>query len=69
MAEEMISKEQMDAMVVEELAEDLHEEPNKVLYDFLQSKIGKALYDESTKLWWNGPSYIADMYKEEISKK
>jgi len=36
-------------MVVEELAEDLHEEPNKVLYDFLQSKIGKALYDESTK--------------------
>ena len=76
MAEEMISKEQMDytidvliAMVVEELAEDLHEEQNKVLYDFLQSKIGKALYDESTKLWWNGPSYIADMYKEEISKK
>ena len=51
MAEEMISKEQMDytidvliAMVVEELAEDLHEEPNKVLYDFLQSKIGKALF-------------------------
>lgn len=28
---------------------------------------GKALYDESTKLWWNGPSYIADMYKEEVN--
>lgn len=30
-------------------------------------KTEKALYDESTKLWWNGPSYIVDMYKEELS--
>ena len=28
---------------------------------------GKALYDESTKLWWNGPSYIADIYKKELA--
>lgn len=36
-----------------------------VLADFCVSKTGRALYDASTRLWWNGPSYIADMYKDE----
>ncbi len=35
-------------------------------WDFCLSKTGKALYDESTKLWCNGPSYIADIYREEL---
>lgn len=55
-------------MVVEEIAEDTGEEPQKVLLDFLSSKTGKALYDESTKLWCNGPSYIADLYMEETGQ-
>lgn len=76
MAEEVISKERMDytidvliTMVVEEIAEDTGKAPKDVLSDFMLSKTGKALYDENTKLWCNGPSYIADMYKEEIAKR
>lgn len=73
MAEEAMTKDQMDftidmliTMVVEELAEDLGKDTKDVLADFCVSKTGKALYDESTKLWWNGPSYIADIYKKEL---
>ena len=73
MAEEVISKEQINytidlliTMAVEEIAEDTGKDSKEILVDFILSKTGKALYDESTKLWCNGPSYIADMYKEEI---
>lgn len=66
-------KEQMNftidlliTMVVEELAEDMGKDRKDVLADFCLSKTGKALYDESTKLWCNGPSYIADIYREEL---
>ena len=55
-----LSKERMDytidlliAMVVEEIAEET----------------GKFLYDETTKLWWSGPSYIAEMYMQEVNKQ
>ena len=41
----------------------------EVLVDFLASKTGKALYDDTTKLWWTGPSYLAEMYLEEIAVK
>lgn len=75
MAEQMITKERLEytidvlaAMTVEEIAEDMGKEPKDVLADFLLSKTGRALYDDTTKLWCNGPSYIADMYKEEIIK-
>ena len=74
MAEEVITKDQMNftiymliAMTVEELAEDMGKDTKDVLADFCVSKTGKALYDESTKLWWNGPSYIADIYKKELN--
>lgn len=76
MAEEVISKERMNytidlliAMVVEEIAEDTGRDSKEVLTDFILSKTGKALYDESTKLWCNGPSYIAEVYMEEISRR
>lgn len=58
----------MVALVVEELADNLNFDPTTALKDFVASKTGTLLYDESSKLWWNGPSYIADMYKEEIQK-
>lgn len=56
----------MVTLVVEELACDLKRDPTMVLKDFVASKTGALLYDESSKLWWNGPSYIVDMYKKEI---
>lgn len=76
MAGEVISKERMDytidlliTMVVEEIAEDTGKDSKDVLTDFILSRTGKALYDTSTKLWCNGPSYIAELYLEEVSKR
>ena len=70
-----LSKERMDytidfliAMVVEEITEETGKDRKDVLIDFLSSKTGKFLYDETTKLWWSGPSYIAEMYMQEINK-
>lgn len=42
-------------LVVEELVKDLKLEPSVALKDFVSSKTGALLYDESSKLWWNGP--------------
>lgn len=70
-----LSKERMDytidlliAMVVEEIAEETGKDRKDILIDFLSSKTGKFLYDETTKLWWSGPSYIAEMNMQEITK-
>ena len=70
-----LSKERMDytidlliAMVVEEIAEETGKDRKDILIDFLSSKTGKFIYDETTKLWWSGPSYIAEMYMQEITK-
>lgn len=53
-------------MVVEELAEDLNIKPAELLPRFVLSRTGRLLYDERSKLWWCGPSDIAQMYKAEI---
>lgn len=71
-----LSKERMEytidlliAMVVEEIAEETGKDRKDILIDFLSSKTGKFLYDETTKLWWSGPSYIAEMYMQEVNKQ
>lgn len=73
MASEVITKEKMDftidvlvTMIVDELAETTGKDRNEILPEFVVSKTGRALYDISTKLWCNGPSYIVDMYLDEI---
>ncbi len=70
-----IPKEKMDytidlliTMTVEEIAERTGQKPKEVLTDFLQSRTGKALYDENNRLWWNGPTYLAELYAEEKAK-
>ena len=55
----------LTTLVVEEISDKLDIEPSKVLNEFIASETGKLLYDESSKLWWSGPSYIANMYLEE----
>jgi len=74
MAELSISKERLHytidlliTMAVEEISVFTGKDSKEVLADFLASKTGKALYDDTTKLWWTGPSYIAEMYLEEIA--
>ena len=75
MAEVKISKEKINytidlliTMVTEEIAEETGKDRTEVLTDFLCSRTGKALYDEKTKLWCNGPAYIAELYMEELKK-
>ncbi len=74
MSEVTLPKEKIDytidlliAMTVEEIAGETGKAAKDVLMDFLSSKTGKALYNKNTRLWCNGPSYIADMYQEEVS--
>ncbi|MBO4793226.1 MAG: hypothetical protein J5556_01500 [Deltaproteobacteria bacterium] len=59
----------MAAMVVEELAADEHRDACEVLSEFMSSDTAKLLYDESSKLWWSGPSDIAEQYRNELSRK
>ena len=66
MAEVTIPKEKMNytidlliTMVTDEIAEETGKDRKEILTDFLCSKTGKALYDEKTKLWCNGPAYEA----------
>lgn len=75
-SEVTISKEKMDftidlliTMAVEEIAEETGKDSKEVLGDFLCSKTGKALYDKETRLWCNGPSYIAELYMDEIGQR
>lgn len=56
----------MVTMVVDDLAEEMHLSPTDLLPRFIASRTGRLLYDETSKLWWSGPSDIADMYKAEI---
>ena len=76
MAEVTISKEKMDytidlliTMVTDEIAEETGMDRKEVLTDFLCSKTGKALYDKETRLWCNGPSYIAELYMDELKNQ
>lgn len=57
------------AMVVDEAAEELHLTPTDLLPEFVISNTGKLLYDETSKLWWSGPSDIAEMFKMEMVSK
>jgi len=56
----------MVTLVIEELVNDLKLSSTTLLKDFIASKTGVLLYDESSKIWWNGPSYIAELYKKEM---
>ncbi len=52
-------------MAVEQLALETNQPPEKVLLDFMKSNTAKMLYDDSTKLWWDGPSAVAEEFKNQ----
>lgn len=54
-------------MVIDEVSEDMQLPASELLPLFIVSKTGKLLYDESSKLWWSGPSDIAQMFKDEMN--
>lgn len=53
------------ALVVEDLAEEMHQNPSDVHHEFLASRTGALLYDEESKVWCAGPAYIEDLYRKE----
>lgn len=56
-------------LIVDELTTDLQMEPDEAFSKFVSSKTGELLYDEESKLWWSGPSDIAEMFKAELREK
>ena len=58
----------MVTMVVDELASELNLDSAELLPKFVTSRTGRLLYDESSKLWWSGPSDIAEMFRAEINE-
>ena len=54
------------AMAASDIASDLGISNTQALAKFLSSRTGRLLYDEQSKLWWDGPSAIAQMYEDEI---
>ena len=57
------------SMAVAELSERLHVPVEEILPDFLRSGTCAALYDRTTKLWWDGPSAIAELYLQETASQ
>ncbi len=54
-------------MAVDDLSEILHKPVEEVLPQFLQSRTCATLYNRASKLWWDGPSAIVDLYLEELA--
>ena len=53
-------------MAVEQLAKEQNKNIEEVLISFMESNTGRMVYDDSTKLWWDGPSAVAQEYKNEM---
>ena len=54
-------------MTVEQLAEEMKKPQEEIMISFMESNTAKMLYDNSTKLWWDGPLAVAGEYKEETA--
>lgn len=69
--EKHITKEKVESLSYANIDDIYIEDKDSkdVLTDFLCSKTGKALYNKNTRLWCNNPSYIAELYMEELSNK
>ena len=50
-------------MAVEQIAQETNQPQEEVLIDFMKSNTAKMLYDDATKLWWDGPSAVAEEFK------
>ena len=55
-------------MAVEEVAAEEKKSTDEVLLSFMESNTGKMLYNDSTKLWGEGPTVVAEEYKKEMKK-
>ena len=53
-------------MAVEQLAKEQNKNIEEVFIAFMESNTGRMVYDDSTKLWWDGPLSVAQEYKNEM---
>ncbi len=56
------------SMVIDDLSTMLHRSVETILPQFLQSKTCAILYNRQSKLWWDGPTAIAEMYLQETNE-
>ncbi len=56
-------------MLIEDIAEETGRPAEEILLEFMQSKTAVSLYNDSLKLWWDGPNVVGDWYKEELAAK
>jgi hypothetical protein len=54
-------------LLVEDIAEETGRPVEEVLLDFMQSEMAEKLYDDSLKLWWDGPDAFRERYKKEFA--
>ena len=52
-------------MAIEQLSQETNQPQETVLLDFIESNTAKMLYDDSTKLWWDGPSATVEEFKKQ----
>jgi len=56
-------------MLAEDIAEETGRPAEEILLEFMQSRTAVSLYNDSLKLWWDGPSVVGEWYKEELAEK
>lgn len=54
-------------LLVEDIAKETRRPREEVLLDFMQSEMAEKLYDDSLKLWWDGPDAFRERYKKEFA--
>ena len=52
-------------LAIDQIAAERNEAPTSVVTEFLASDTAAHLYDDSLKLWWDGPSAVVELFKEE----
>ena len=53
-------------MIVEDIAKETRRPMEEVLLKFMQSEMAEKLYDDSLKLWWDGPDALRERYEKEF---
>ena len=55
-------------MAVEDLAQETGQSTEDLLLSLMASETGRCVYDDSLKLWWDGPDAVVERYKRELGK-
>ncbi len=53
-------------LLVEDIAKETRRPREEVLLKFMQSEMAEKLYDDSLKLWWDGPDAFRERYEKEF---